>query len=130
MEKDLNIRMTRQRQIILEEIKGSMKHLTADEVYERVRRRLPKISLGTVYRTLELFFETGLINRLEVTGMPKRFNGNVRNHYHIQCIKCGRIDDAPLKPLEDLDNKLQKKSNYKILGHSLKFVGICPECKG
>ena len=71
-------RMTHQRRIILEELRNTRSHPTADEVYEIVRKRIPKISLGTVYRNLELLSESGVIQKLEIGGTQKRFDGTGR----------------------------------------------------
>ena len=90
------MRDTSQRRIIMEELVKLKTHPTANEIYERVRRRIPRISLGTVYRNLEMLSESGLIRKLETAGTRKRFDGTVSNHYHVRCIKCGRMDDLNL----------------------------------
>ena len=121
--------MTRQRQIILEELAAAGSHPTADEIYVRVRRRLPRISLGTVYRNLEVLSERALIQKLELGGSQRRFDGNVDRHYHIRCIRCGRVDDAPVRPLTAIENEVRAMSDYKIIGHRLEFIGLCYECR-
>ena len=73
MEIDKKTRMTRQRRVILEEIRRTNSHPAADEIYERVRKRLPRISLGTVYRNLDVLCELGEIQRLELSGAMKRY---------------------------------------------------------
>ncbi|MCK4547189.1 MAG: transcriptional repressor [Candidatus Eisenbacteria sp.] len=122
-------RMTLQRKIILEEIEKVNAHPAADEVYELVRGRLPKISLGTVYRNLEILSESGLIRKLDLGDGQWRFDGNLKDHYHVQCIRCGRIGDVFCKPCEDLEESVQEKTEFEILSHRLDFVGLCPECK-
>ncbi|MGE5575573.1 MAG: Fur family transcriptional regulator [Syntrophothermus sp.] len=121
-------RMTHQRQIILEELKNVTTHPTADEVYEMVRRRLPRISLGTVYRNLELLAEEGIIQKLELAGTQKRFDGNPENHYHVRCIRCGRVDDVPIEPGMLIDQAVRGVSDYEIIGYRLKLIGLCPQC--
>jgi Fur family ferric uptake transcriptional regulator len=69
--------MTRQRKVILEEIRKTDSHPTADELYQRVRQRLPHVSLGTIYRNLETLAASGLIQKLEMGGSQKRFDGNL-----------------------------------------------------
>ena len=122
-------RMTRQRQVILEELRKINSHPTADEVYEMVRRRLPRVSLGTVYRNLDMLCECGMIQKLELAGPQRRFDGTIENHYHVRCIRCGRVEDAPIEPLAALEDTLRELSDYEIIGHRLKFIGICPQCK-
>lgn len=121
--------MTQQRRVILEELRKLKSHPTADEVYEMARRRLPRISLGTVYRNLEILSERSMIQKLEWGGTPKRFDGNVGNHYHVRCVCCGCIEDVPLEPLAALENAVRGMSDYEIIGSRLEFIGICPRCQ-
>ncbi len=122
--------MTKQRKVIVEELKKLKTHPTATVLYELVRKRLPKISLGTVYRNLDLLAEAGIIQKLETAGTQKRFDGTVENHYHVRCIQCGQVDDLPLPLLGDIEGLLGGLSNYKILSHRLEFQGVCPSCQG
>ncbi|MCG6893982.1 MAG: transcriptional repressor [Desulfobacteraceae bacterium] len=126
--KDPHLRMTRQRRVILEEIRAMRSHPSADEVYEVVRRRLPRISLGTVYRNLEVLSELGEIQKLELGGTTKRFDWNPNKHYHIRCLDCGRVDDAPVAPLLSIEDELYGSTVYEIVGHRLEFLGRCPAC--
>ena len=122
-------RLTRQRRVILEELAKVTSHPSADEVYEMVRRRLPRISLGTVYRNLEVLSETGMIQKLAPGGSHMRFDANCHAHYHIRCVRCGRVDDAPVAPLPDIEQSLRKQTDYEVMGHSVEFLGVCPACK-
>jgi Fe2+ or Zn2+ uptake regulation protein len=125
-------RMTHQRQVILSEVRRSHDHPTADEIYEKVRKRLPRISMGTVYRNLDVLASCGLIERLEPGRPQMRFDGNVREHYHMTCARCGRIDDLPISPsdnpIERLENVMGNLTRYGIFGHKLEFIGLCSEC--
>src|SRR5574340_808335 len=87
-------RRTRQREVILEELQKVKSHPTAVGLHDLVRRRLPKISLGTVYRNLELLAKAGVIRKLETAGAEARFDGNAGQHHHIRCVGCGRVDDV------------------------------------
>ena len=120
--------MTPQRQVILEVVKDLDIHPTADEVYSRVRQRIPRISLGTVYRNLEILTQSGMIRKLEVAGAQKRFDGKLGQHYHLRCMRCGRVDDAPGETLTSVERHVERKSEYEILGHRLEFIGLCPDC--
>lgn len=122
------LRMTRQRAVILEEMRRLRIHMSADEIYDVVRRRLPRISLGTVYRNLEVLSELGQIQKLELGGTIKRFDWNPNKHYHIRCLQCGRVDDAPLAPLTRIEDELYESTVYEIVGHRLEFIGLCPRC--
>ena len=128
VEIDKKTRMTRQRRVILEEIRRYNNHPAADEIYERVRKQLPRISLGTVYRNLDVLCELGEIQRLELSGAMKRFDGIPKKHYHIRCVCCGRVDDAPIAPLNELEDDLYGTTVFEIIGHNLEFTGLCPQC--
>jgi Fur family ferric uptake transcriptional regulator len=121
--------ITKQRQVILEELKKTVSHPTADEVFLMVRQRLPKISLGTVYRNLELLSENGVIQKLDWSGRQKRYDGNFENHYHIRCLNCGRVDDVLIKPFSVVEETFRAVSDYKIIGHRLEVLGLCANCK-
>ncbi len=121
-------RMTRQRQVILEELNNVSPHPTADEVYRRVRRRLPRISLGTVYRNLETLSKSGILRKLELGGTQKRFDVNPEPHYHVRCTECGCLDDIPLVPIPDIENVFRNACDYQITGHQLVLTGLCPHC--
>lgn len=132
MEADVSLgnglRVTRQRQVLLDELRKVCNHPTADEMYQMARKRLPRISLGTVYRNLELMAENGMIQKLEVGGTQKRFDGNVAPHCHVRCLGCGRVDDLELSLELDLDALARKQTGYTILRHSIEFSGLCPDC--
>ncbi len=123
-----NLRMTQQRKIILEELRKVDTHPSADEVYELVRKRLPRISLGTVYRNLEILSKTGAIQKLEPACSLKRFDGNPHEHHHIRCIQCDRVVDAHLDIDLNFNQQDFKGNHFKIIGHKLEFIGLCPEC--
>ena len=126
--KQRNLRMTRQRRVILEELRRMEGHPGADEVYEIVRRKLPRVSLATVYRNLEILSELGEIRKLELGGTQKRFDPIVRQHYHIRCINCDRVDNAPMGVMDGVENALGVATDYRVTGHSLEFLGLCPRC--
>lgn len=124
-----NLRMTRQRRVILEELRKDKTHPSADEIYSRVRKRLPRISLGTIYRNLELLAASGEIQRLDSGSHVKRFDGRVDDHYHIRCIKCDRLVDTFFYPGVNLAECVKGVTDFMIIGHKLEFVGICPKCQ-
>jgi len=127
-ELDSNMRLTSQRQVIFEELIKVKSHPTANEVYDMVRKRLPRIGLGTVYRNLNLLAELGIIRRLEVGGEQKLFDGDISPHYHILCIKCNRVDDIFIKMDRGLEKSAASCCDYKILDHHVQFSGICSKC--
>ena len=124
-----NMRLTTQRQIILEELSKVTSHPTANEVYDMVRKRLPRIGLGTVYRNLDLMAENGVILKLEVGGTQKRFDATTAPHYHIRCMNCDKVDDIDIEVQQNIDTIASESSSYKILGHHIEFSGLCEQCQ-
>jgi Fur family transcriptional regulator, ferric uptake regulator len=123
------LRQTDARRIILEEVKDLTSHPTADEVYDIVRKRIPRVSLGTIYRNLEILSENGQIQKLEGRGTQRRFDGNTGNHYHLRCVVCGRVMDLPTQPLKEIEKTLFKLEDYEIQRYTLDLIGVCPSCK-
>ena len=121
-------RNTPQRRVILEELQKSRSHPTAGELYQMVRRRLPKISLGTVYRNLDLLAEAGKIQKLDLGSSEARFDAETDAHYHVRCVRCGRVDDVANVPCDLVGDEFAEVAGYEILGHRLEFLGICPQC--
>jgi len=120
--------MTKQRRTILDVLRESKSHLRADEVYDMVKQKLPRISLGTVYRNLEVLSELGEIQILELSGSLKRFDWDPNKHYHIRCIRCDRVENAPIAPMNQLENILYQSTVFEIIGYNLEFTGLCPRC--
>lgn len=129
MDNESKLRMTKQRQIILQELRKVTSHPTADEVYQMVRKRMPKISLGTVYRNLEILSGMGHVQKISVGGTQKRFDGDISLHSHIRCHDCGRVADLDFKLEPAIESEATKLTDFSILGHRLEFIGLCPDCK-
>ena len=125
-------RMTPQRRVILEEVEAAADHPTADEIYEKVRKRIPRISLGTVYRNLDILECSGAIRKLDSGRSQMRFDCNTKEHYHLTCTRCGRIEDAPVTSGERFMDTLEKAggklTKYGIFGYKLEFFGLCSRC--
>jgi Fe2+ or Zn2+ uptake regulation protein len=120
---------TLQRRVIIEELRKVKSHPTADELYQLVRQRLPQVSLGTIYRNLELLSEDGQIQKLELTGKQKRFDGNVKEHYHMRCSNCGCIVDVEDKEIDAIHDNLQvlvERNGFD--GFRLELIGRCSRC--
>ena len=120
--------LTRQRQTILKELKNVVTHPSADAVYEMVRKELPRISMGTVYRNLEQMAKDGLILKLDGGGQ-KRYDGNPAPHYHFRCQCCDDMTDLPMKPLDDIRKIIQSLNGFEVKTYELNFTGVCPQCK-
>lgn len=123
-------RMTQQRRVILEELKKVTSHPTAEDLHYMVRKRLPKISIATVYRNLEILSSDGLVLKMDLVGAQRRFDGTPENHYHIRCSKCGRVDDVHIEPIPMIEETVQRFCGYRVESHWMEFTGICPDCNG
>ena len=123
-----DMRLTNQRKIILEELKSVTSHPTADEIYGMVRQKMPRISLGTVYRNLEVLSSLGLVRKLENAAGQKRFDGDISAHHHIRCDVCGKVGDIFDAPdISGIEHGLS--TDFQITGVSLEFSGVCPKCQ-
>ena len=124
------IRMTESRKAILSVLSAGEMHPTADEVYSIVREQLPKISLGTVYRNLDLLAKHGFIRALATAGEPRRYDGMQEEHHHIRCEVCGRIDDVAIGHTVPFEELVVDEAGYEVHGCTLCFTGVCTECRG
>ena len=121
-------RNTKQRKLVLRAVQSRCDHPTAEQIYEDVHTADPKISHGTVYRNLNCLSEEGSICHVRVPGAD-RYDLRTDLHYHMFCIKCKKVIDAPYPYKEDLDTDTTQQSGFNIIRHRLVFEGICPECQ-
>ena len=123
-----SMRSTRQRPIILEVLQGTFTHPTAGWIFDKVKEHCPNISLGTVYRNLNLLKETGRIRELTFGKNTARYDGNFEPHHHIFCLECGKLEDVTCTVHPDLTKSVEAMNGYKIMSHQLEFSGLCPDC--
>ncbi|MBN1837461.1 MAG: transcriptional repressor [Spirochaetales bacterium] len=123
------MRRTEQRTVILEELRRAPNHPAADEVYLKVKERLPHISLSTVYRNLELLAAEGLIRKIEHGGGQKRFDPVPEPHSHFHCTVCGKLEDLPFRvEVPQLDRDHPWVRARVIYGGRTDYYGLCPAC--
>ena len=120
--------MTRQRRLLLDELRSCRKHPTADALHASLRKKIPSISLGTVYRNLEVLSHAGLIRRLRLGGGQMRFDGRLDRHDHLRCVQCGTVRDLEGNSLSHLMAEMDSHG-FEILGYTLEFEGICRACR-
>lgn len=125
----MQLRMTNQREIILRELIRSQRHLAADELYDIVKKIMPRISLATVYRNLEILSEAGMIGKLEISGRQKRFDYDPSEHDHIYCVICHRVDNLEMVHKGLNVEEFGAVAGYSVTGCRLEIVGVCPECQ-
>jgi Fe2+ or Zn2+ uptake regulation protein len=128
----MNYRNTKQRQAILEAIERSGGHLTADEIYQLVKRRYPRLSLGTVYRNLRVLINQSMVRELNFGAAITYFEMAKESHYHLICRVCGRITDAEIsleRELMALARPAPGVGGFQIEEHRLDFIGVCTSCQ-
>lgn len=121
------VRKTKQREAILEVLRKTDIHPTADWVYQEVRKQMPHVSLGTIYRNLKVLSENGEIQELSFGSAHSHFDANPDEHYHFVCQGCGAIEDLDLEMATDLERQVER-GGYRVTTHRLEFYGLCPEC--
>ncbi len=123
------LRSTRQRTAILDYLRRTTSHPTAEKVHRVVRREIPTIGLATVYRNLETLVKRGMAIRFDGPDGRRHYDTDTRAHYHIFCTQCGRVGDLHVRgPRLDL-NRLRKATDFAITGFDLALKGICPKCQ-
>lgn len=131
-ERGLCLRMlkrSRQRESIKRYLDSHRIHPTAETVYRSMQEEYPNISLGTVYRNLNLLAELGEILRISPGSGPDRYDGNIQPHYHFVCTECGQVLDLDMEPQTHLNALAKERFDGTITGHATHFFGLCPKCR-
>lgn len=124
-------RFTEQRAAVFRYLRGTDSHPTADEVFLRVRREVPGISLATVYKSLETLVGCGLAVKLAHGEGSARYDGRTDEHHHVRCLGCGIIVDLPGRlDAGELARLETSARRFRVTGYSLELTGFCGECDG
>ena len=121
------MKKSRQRDAILANLQSRCDHPTADMIYMDIRKEIPNISLGTVYRNLSLLADHGMIIRLSIDGKAERFDCITGTHYHFVCQECGEVEDLEIQ-LPTINDVAQEGFTGQITGHNTFFYGLCADC--
>ncbi len=127
-----NYKLTSQRKLILEIlIQKYGEHLSAEDIYNIVKKHNPDIGLATVYRTLELFCELEIVQQLDFDDSCKRYEIETEesHHHHLVCVSCDDVIEFNDQILEDFEENLEEEYNFMTTEHSIKFYGYCEECQ-
>jgi Fur family peroxide stress response transcriptional regulator len=122
------LKSSRQRDLVLRVVRSTRSHPTANWIFEKARKQMSSISLGTVYRNLNLLREEGKIQELNFEEGSRRYDGDLRDHYHVRCTVCGKVEDVPHISPRISSDEIEKLTGYRIHNHCLEFQGICSEC--
>jgi Fur family transcriptional regulator, peroxide stress response regulator len=120
---------SRQRERILELVRGTGSHPTADWVYRQLKDEFPDLSLATVYRNLTVLMDQGLVRKIDFGSTFDRFDANIGPHYHFVCERCKAIIDLELPVDDSLNDRVSSKTGFTALRHRIEFYGICDRCK-
>ncbi|BDF35809.1 MULTISPECIES: Fur family transcriptional regulator [Extibacter] len=125
-----NLKYSRQRASIKEYLAGTVEHPTADTVYMHVKEEFPNISLGTVYRNLNLLADIGDAVKITTPDGGDRFDGRTEPHYHVVCGSCGKVEDLEMSSEEiaSINNAADSIFDGKITSHTTLFYGTCKDC--
>lgn len=123
------LKYSKQREVIKEYLSCTNEHPTADTVYMHVRQIFPRISLGTVYRNLNLLAELGEAVKITTPDGAVRFDGTTSPHYHVLCTKCGELFDLDMDVQDSMNQQAQSHFAGRIHSHSAMFYGECPHCR-
>ena len=122
-------RLTKQRLAVLKALQSTKSHPDANWIYDKVRKEIPHISLGTIYRTLGVLKEAGLLLQLDYGSSLSHYDANTESHSHIVCTNCRRIDDLELPLGNELERQAKGVTDFLITDHRLEFYGLCPDCR-
>ncbi|HHW69651.1 MAG TPA: transcriptional repressor [Tenericutes bacterium] len=123
------MKYSKQRDVILNTVLSSYNHPTAEEIYEIVRKEIPNISLGTVYRNLNKLAEAGIIKKIQMSNGNFRFDRQEDTYNHFYCKQCDQIHDIPSSNFKDINTIIKDKIGYEIDIFDTMFVGICKNCQ-
>ncbi|RKD27914.1 Fur family transcriptional regulator, ferric uptake regulator [Caminicella sporogenes DSM 14501] len=132
--KEKGYKLTPQRRAVLDTIINNQgKHLSTEEVYDYVKKNCPEIGLATVYRTLQLLDDLGIITKINLDDGCARYELNINSddhqHHHLICTKCGAIIEVEVDLLDHLEAEIEKNYKFEIKDHKVKFFGLCSKCQ-
>ena len=121
--------LTGQRRAVLDALKEFKGHPSAEEVYLAVKKKNPKVALGTVYQALSVLAEVGLIGARRWSESPIRYDLNIEPHHDIRCTRCGAVEEIPGVELGDLYETVRENTPYEVTETTLVIEGVCPSCR-
>lgn len=122
-------RNTVQKELVLNAVLSMRRHVTAEEVYEQIRREHPSVGKGTVYRNLGILAQEEKIRRVEIPDGADCFDFTPGRHYHVRCVSCGKILDVDMDAIEGLEGRINDGHGIEFLDYDILFKGICPDCR-
>lgn len=127
--KEKKLKLTPQRLAVYQYLKSTNEHPSAETIYNALQATYPTMSLATVYKSLKTLVEVNLVQELNVGEGNFRYDANCFEHCHIQCVKCGKVEDLMNLSLPNLNSMVEENSDYKVNWNKLFFYGLCKECQ-
>ena len=121
--------MTHQRQVLYEVMQGMEGHPSPEEVYSRVKKKVPSISLATVYKNIHLFVESGVFRKMSLHHGSVRVEMNEHAHHHLVCSKCQAISDIDERSLGELPKRRKLPGGFLVERYSVDVIGLCAKCQ-
>ncbi len=126
---EANVKLTRQRQVVLRVVSETEEHPTAGEVFEQARKLLPTISYATVYNSLRYLKEAGLVLEITFGNGASRYDSETGRHDHALCTECGKLVDFDIAETVELMRSAARKTRFKPESIHLTLMGLCPDCR-
>ncbi|MBP2631237.1 MAG: perR 1 [Firmicutes bacterium] len=127
--RERGFKVTPQRLAIYDVLCNTTEHPSAEAIFNQLQPHYPTMSLATVYKTIEILKEIGLVQVLNVGEDSFRYDANTENHPHVRCMVCKRVDDIFDVDASDFMAKVAEKTSYQLTGQQFYFYGICPDCQ-
>lgn len=128
--RDMGVKVTQQRLVILEHIMGGGEHITAQQVFETVHEKHSDIGFATVYRFLRTLCDQKLLTEVRMRGLPARYEWADKSHHdHLVCTSCNKIVEFENSEIENLQLLIAQKLGFKLTDHILELYGVCMECQ-
>ena len=124
----MKYRKSKQRDVLYEYLQSDDSHPTAQQIYNALKEEFPSLSIGTVYRNLNILEEQGKVRKLQYGSTFDRFDADTEEHYHFICRLCGGVFDLELESQEHLEQQAAEIGGHKVEDHAIDFYGICSEC--
>lgn len=123
------MRYSKQNELIYNALVESNEHLSADDLYQILKKDFKSMSLATVYRNLNKLTELGKIVRLSIPNGADRYSAMLDDHYHFLCTNCNKLYDVRIAKFEDINKVIEEKTGHKVRSHNIIFTGLCKNCR-
>lgn len=122
--------LTSQRRAVLEALSEARGHPSAEDVYLVVKRKNPRVALGTVYQALSVLEEIGVVESKHWSDSPTRYDLNLVPHLDVRCVRCGEVAEVPGVEMGDIEQQIQTNTPYEVTRATMLIEGLCPRCSG